>query len=97
MEGDRQRCLDADMDGYVAKPVKAVELFEVIDRVMAASENTRHEVMPDGAPSSGSAGPAWYVVSGFRPSRTKDQGPRTQNQGPNGAAPARSAPPSEPT
>ncbi len=37
MEGDRQRCLDADMDGYISKPVKAVELFEVIDRVMAAS------------------------------------------------------------
>jgi len=37
MPGDRQRCLDADMDGYVAKPVKAVELFEVIDRVMAAA------------------------------------------------------------
>ena len=36
MEGDRQRCLDADMDGYVSKPIKAVELFEVIDRVMAA-------------------------------------------------------------
>jgi two-component system sensor histidine kinase/response regulator len=35
MEGDRQRCLDADMDGYVSKPVNAVELFEVIDRVMA--------------------------------------------------------------
>jgi CheY-like chemotaxis protein len=25
------------MDGYVAKPIKPVELFEVIDRVMAAS------------------------------------------------------------
>jgi two-component system, sensor histidine kinase and response regulator len=37
MEGDRQRCLDADMDGYVSKPVKAVELFEVIDRVIAAA------------------------------------------------------------
>jgi CheY-like chemotaxis protein len=37
MHGDRQRCLDADMDGYVAKPIKPVELFEVIDRVMAAS------------------------------------------------------------
>jgi CheY-like chemotaxis protein len=37
MEGDRQRCLDADMDGYISKPVKAVELFEVIDRVIAAS------------------------------------------------------------
>jgi signal transduction histidine kinase/DNA-binding response OmpR family regulator len=37
MQGDRQRCLDADMDGYVAKPIKPVELFEVIDRVMAAA------------------------------------------------------------
>ena len=35
MQGDRQRCLDAYMDGYVAKPVKPVELFEVIDKVMA--------------------------------------------------------------
>jgi hypothetical protein len=25
------------MDGYVSKPVKAVELFEVIDRVIAAA------------------------------------------------------------
>ena len=38
MQGDRQRCLDADMDGYVAKPIKPVELFEVIDRVMAATQ-----------------------------------------------------------
>ena len=37
MQGDRQRCLDADMDGYVAKPIKPVELFEVIDRVIAAN------------------------------------------------------------
>src|SRR4029077_4419889 len=40
MQGDRQRCLDADMDGYVAKPIKPVELFEVIDRVMAAAVNS---------------------------------------------------------
>jgi two-component system sensor histidine kinase/response regulator len=37
MQGDRQRCLDAEMDGYVAKPIKPVELFEVIDRVIAAN------------------------------------------------------------
>ena len=37
MQGDRQRCLDAEMDGYVAKPIKPVELFEVIDRVIAAT------------------------------------------------------------
>ena len=33
MEGDRQRCLDADMDGYVSKPIDAVELFGVIEDV----------------------------------------------------------------
>jgi signal transduction histidine kinase/DNA-binding response OmpR family regulator len=41
MQGDRRRCLDADMDGYVAKPIKPVELFEVIDRVMAATRTAR--------------------------------------------------------
>jgi CheY-like chemotaxis protein len=37
MEGDRQRCLDADMDGYISKPITGAKLFEVIDRVMAAA------------------------------------------------------------
>ena len=37
MQGDRQRCLDADMDGYVSKPIDPVALFEVIDQVMAAA------------------------------------------------------------
>jgi signal transduction histidine kinase/CheY-like chemotaxis protein len=46
MEGDRQRCLDADMDGYLSKPVKAVELFEVIDRVMAAAAPRHKPVKP---------------------------------------------------
>jgi CheY-like chemotaxis protein len=36
MEGDRQRCLDADMDGYISKPITGAKLFEVIDKVMAA-------------------------------------------------------------
>jgi CheY-like chemotaxis protein len=35
MQGDRQRCLAADMDGYVSKPIQPVELFEVIDKVIA--------------------------------------------------------------
>jgi signal transduction histidine kinase/CheY-like chemotaxis protein len=34
MAGDRERCIDAQMDDYLAKPIKAGELFEVIDRVM---------------------------------------------------------------
>jgi CheY-like chemotaxis protein len=36
MAGDRQRCLDAGMDGYVSKPIQPVELFDVIDRVVAS-------------------------------------------------------------
>lgn len=36
MEGDRQRCLDAGMDDYVAKPVTPGALFAAIERVLDA-------------------------------------------------------------
>src|SRR5262249_24098992 len=32
LKGDRERCLEAGMDDYVAKPVRGVELFEAIQR-----------------------------------------------------------------
>ncbi len=32
MQGDRERCLDAGMDDYVAKPIKPAELFAAIER-----------------------------------------------------------------
>ncbi len=38
MVGDRQRCLQAGMDGYIAKPVHANELFETIETVLAHAE-----------------------------------------------------------
>jgi two-component system, sensor histidine kinase and response regulator len=31
MEGDRQRCLDAGMDGYISKPIQAQTVYEAID------------------------------------------------------------------
>jgi signal transduction histidine kinase/CheY-like chemotaxis protein len=31
MKGDRERCLEAGMDGYVAKPLRPNQLFEAID------------------------------------------------------------------
>lgn len=33
MAGDKERCLEAGMDGYVSKPVRPDELFEAIDRL----------------------------------------------------------------
>jgi two-component system sensor histidine kinase/response regulator len=37
MQGDRERCLAAGMDGYVAKPLRPTELFEVITRLTASA------------------------------------------------------------
>ena len=34
MAGDRERCLEAGMDGYVAKPIQSARLFEAIDAVV---------------------------------------------------------------
>jgi signal transduction histidine kinase/CheY-like chemotaxis protein len=35
MKGDRQRCLDAGMDGYICKPIRSKELFEVVEQFTA--------------------------------------------------------------
>ena len=37
MNGDRERCLAAGMDGYVAKPIRLNELTELLDLVRAGS------------------------------------------------------------
>ena len=37
MKGDRERCLAAGMDGYVPKPIRAQQLFEVIQEVLGAA------------------------------------------------------------
>ncbi len=34
MKGDRERCLHAGMDGYVAKPIRARELFQMMEQVL---------------------------------------------------------------
>ena len=36
MKGDRERCLEAGMDAYVAKPINSKQLFETIDGVWRA-------------------------------------------------------------
>jgi CheY-like chemotaxis protein len=34
MKGDLERCLAAGMDAYVSKPIRAAELYELIDRLV---------------------------------------------------------------
>ena len=41
MKGDAERCLEAGMDGYVAKPIDARQLFATIDTVTASSRQKR--------------------------------------------------------
>ncbi|HEX7446285.1 MAG TPA: PAS domain S-box protein [Pirellulales bacterium] len=48
MVGDRERCLAAGMDGYLSKPIRARELLEVIEEVIAGGRS----------PTEPSAGPA---------------------------------------
>ena len=37
MAGDKERCLEAGMDGYVSKPIRAEDLFSVIDHVLCST------------------------------------------------------------
>jgi CheY-like chemotaxis protein len=34
MAGDKERCLNAGMDGYVSKPIRAQDLFSVIETLV---------------------------------------------------------------
>ncbi len=38
LKEDRQRCLEAGMDAYLAKPVRAAELLETIDRLVSPQQ-----------------------------------------------------------
>ncbi|HTK74171.1 MAG TPA: response regulator [Gemmataceae bacterium] len=52
MRGDRERCLAAGMDAYVAKPVRAEDLYEVLGDVTASSRPADAIFAPGPAPDS---------------------------------------------
>jgi CheY-like chemotaxis protein len=48
MKGDRERCLDAGMDAYVAKPIQSAELLAVIDGLFPPERPAKNQ--PGAAP-----------------------------------------------
>jgi two-component system, sensor histidine kinase and response regulator len=56
MKGDRERCIEAGMDAYISKPVRAAELSRTISQLIPGE---RPSAVPDQQPSAAAAaGPA---------------------------------------
>jgi len=47
MKGDLERCLAAGMDAYVSKPIRAAELYELIDRLVQPAREDASDDEPE--------------------------------------------------
>ena len=51
MKGDRERCLLAGMDGYLSKPIRADELYRIVESVPESADLTQVDGLADPAPA----------------------------------------------
>jgi two-component system, sensor histidine kinase and response regulator len=45
MKGDREKCFQAGMDGYLTKPIQAHALFDAIDRIISSQKKEDKEII----------------------------------------------------
>jgi CheY-like chemotaxis protein len=83
MKGDRERCIDAGMDGYISKPINAQELCDVIARIMPQSAQWAPFVAPEPVQIS-RAGCDMLAQNHDRPSQANQPAESPKN----GAAPS---------
>ncbi|MGO9612311.1 MAG: response regulator [Dissulfurispiraceae bacterium] len=48
MKGDKEKCLEAGMDGYVTKPLRAADLCAIIEEVMASKSDASENIQGKG-------------------------------------------------
>jgi CheY-like chemotaxis protein len=53
MKGDRERCLAAGMDAYASKPIRAAELFAIIEQLLPVGGASEAESTADGEVTQG--------------------------------------------
>jgi len=46
MKADRQRSLDAGMDGYICKPIRSQELYEIVESFTPADTKANNDLAP---------------------------------------------------
>jgi two-component system, sensor histidine kinase and response regulator len=46
MKGDKEKCLDSGMDGYISKPINAKEFFEALDRLAPSGTSSSEPSAP---------------------------------------------------
>jgi CheY-like chemotaxis protein len=59
MKGDRERCLEAGMDAYVSKPIRARELYETLESMVPRSAGDRPASAEAAPPADG---PNWSAA-----------------------------------